>query len=154
MHMPMTPDQITLVQTSFAKIRPMSDTAARAFYARLFARDPSVRNLFVADMHTQGRKLMEMLDIIVTGLPRLDILVPDLQDLGRRHANYGTQDEHYEAVRDALIEMLAQLLGAEFTPDAQIAWSEAYTLIAQVMQAAAAEQSAETGLEQTFDERG
>ena len=37
----MTPEQITLVQTSWAKVAPIADQAADIFYDRLFERPPS-----------------------------------------------------------------------------------------------------------------
>ena len=39
----MTPSQIDLVQSSFAKVTPIADTAARLFYDRLFELVPEVR---------------------------------------------------------------------------------------------------------------
>ncbi|RYF62188.1 MAG: hemin receptor, partial [Comamonadaceae bacterium] len=39
----MTPHQIELVQSSFAKVVPIADQAAALFYARLFELAPDVR---------------------------------------------------------------------------------------------------------------
>ena len=39
----MTPDQVTLVQQSYAKVAPISEQAAVLFYARLFEVAPSVK---------------------------------------------------------------------------------------------------------------
>ena len=39
----MTPDQIALVQRSFRDLIPFKDLAAKSFYDRLFALDPSIR---------------------------------------------------------------------------------------------------------------
>ncbi len=39
----MTPDQVKLVQESFAKVAPISETAAVLFYDRLFEIAPSVK---------------------------------------------------------------------------------------------------------------
>lgn len=38
-----TPKQKQLVQTSFAKVVPISETAADLFYARLFTLDPTLK---------------------------------------------------------------------------------------------------------------
>ena len=45
-----TPDQIKLVQDSFAKVAPISDQAAIIFYNRLFEVAPSVKAMFPEDM--------------------------------------------------------------------------------------------------------
>ena len=91
----MTPEQITLVQTSFARVLPIADTAATLFYHRLFELAPDVRALFPEDMREQRRNLMQMLNVTVNGLSNLDRLVPMVEALGRRHVNYGVQQPHY-----------------------------------------------------------
>src|SRR5438874_1225202 len=90
--------QIALVQASFAQVLPIADTAAALFYGRLFELDPSLRPMFTGDMEEQGRKLMTTLKVVVNGLTRLEQLVPAVQSLGRRHAGYGVQDQHYDTV--------------------------------------------------------
>jgi hypothetical protein len=39
----MTPEQVTAVQTSFAKVAPIADQAAALFYGRLFETAPETR---------------------------------------------------------------------------------------------------------------
>jgi hemoglobin-like flavoprotein len=135
----MTPEQIALVQISFAQVLPIADTAAALFYGRLFELDPSLKRLFKGELQEQGRKLMTMIRLVVNGLDRLDQLVPAVQELGRRHARYGVQDEHYDTVGAALLWTLSQGLGAGFTSETAAAWATAYTLLAETMKAAAAE---------------
>lgn len=135
----MTPEQIKLVQASFALVLPIADTAAALFYGRLFELDPSLKPLFRGDMSEQGRKLMTMIRVVVNGLDRLDQIVPAVQELGRRHARYGIRDEHYDTVGAALLATLHQGLGDVFTPAVAAAWAAAYTLLADTMKAAAAE---------------
>jgi hemoglobin-like flavoprotein len=134
----MTPEQVLLIQASFAKVLPIADTAAALFYGRLFELDHSLRPLFQGDMREQGRKLMTMLRVVVNGLHRLDQLVPAVQELGRRHAAYGVAGEHYDTVAAALLWTLRQGLGDDWTPNVEAAWVVAYTLLADTMKAAAA----------------
>lgn len=134
----MTSAQKLLVQTTFAALAPIADTAAALFYGRLFEIDPSLRSLFKGDMVEQGRKLMQMIGVAVAGLDRLDQLVPAVQQLGVRHAAYGVKDEHYATVATALLWTLEQGLGADFTPEVKEAWAAAYTVLAATMKDAAA----------------
>lgn len=129
----MTPQQITLVQQSFAQVVPIAPQAAEIFYARLFELAPQVRPLFTGDMAEQGRKLMAMLAMVVNGLTRLDTIVPAAQKLGQRHVAYGAEPAHYPVVGQALLDTLERGLGAAFTPDVKAAWSEAYALLSGVM---------------------
>ena len=132
--------QIELVQGTFAVIAPIADDAAALFYRRLFEIDPSLRAMFKADMADQRRKLMQMLTAAVKGLPRLDRLVPVVEDLGRRHAAYGVTDDHYDTVGAALLWTLEKGLGDAFTAEAREAWTTVYGLLASTMKNAAARQ--------------
>jgi hemoglobin-like flavoprotein len=135
----MTPEQILLVQRSFARVAPIAETAANLFYQRLFELDPGLRPMFRSPIDEQGRKLMTMLTVVVNGLTRLEDLVPAVQNLGRRHAGYGVRAEHYATVAAALLWTLEQGLGEGFTGEVAAAWTAAYTLLAATMQAAAAD---------------
>ena len=133
----MTPHQIDLVQASWKQVIPVAETAAQMFYGRLFFLDPSLRHLFLGDMRDQGRKVMAMLSYTVNGLNRLDVLLPAVRALGRRHATYGVRPEHYFTVGAALLWTLEQGLGAAFTPAVREAWVAAYGVLADTMRDAA-----------------
>ena len=60
----MTPQQVDLVQSSFAKVAPIAETAAGLFYNRLFEIAPQTKSLFHVDMAEQGRKLMTTLGVV------------------------------------------------------------------------------------------
>jgi hemoglobin-like flavoprotein len=133
----MTPENQTLVRDSFAKVVPIAPQAAALSYDRLFALDPSLKQLFEGDMSEQGRLLMTMLGTAVANLGSLEKIVPAVQDLGRRHATYGVQPRHYDTAGAALLWTLGQGLGDAFTPPVEAAWTEAYTIVSTVMKEAA-----------------
>lgn len=133
----MTPEQVKLVQTSWEKVVPISDTAATLFYNRLFEVDPSLRPMFTSDIKEQGKKLMHMITVVVRGLDQLEKLVPAVQDLGRRHAGYHVQEKHYDTVGGALLWTLEKGLGEAFTPEVKTAWATAYGILATTMKDAA-----------------
>jgi len=140
----MTPRQKMLVQTTFAQVAPIADTAAALFYNRLFELDPALRPMFTTDIEKQGRKLMQMLAVAVAGLDDLTALVPAVRALGKRHVGYGVQDAHYEAVADALIWTLATGLGDAFNLEVRDAWATVYWILADTMKEGAAEPLART----------
>jgi hemoglobin-like flavoprotein len=123
-------------------VLPISETAAALFYTRLFELDPSLRPMFRADLKEQGKKLMDMIAVVVVNLRNLDRVVMGVQALGARHAGYGVRDEHYGTVGAALLWTLEQGLGDAFTEDVREAWTAAYTLLATTMKEAAAEAAA------------
>jgi hemoglobin-like flavoprotein len=75
----------------------------------------------------------------VKGLDRLDQLVPVVEQLGRRHADYGVIDAHYDTVGSALLWTLEMGLGHAFTADVKDAWATVYGLLATTMKEAARE---------------
>jgi hemoglobin-like flavoprotein len=136
----MLPEQKALVKATWLKVAPMADAAACLFYDRLFEIDPTTRPLFkTTDPAEQRRKLVQALTMVVQGLDHLEALVPTIADLGRRHVQFGVTDAHYEAVGAALLWTLEQGLGSGWTPEAKVAWSCAYALLADVMRGATGE---------------
>ncbi len=132
-----SPQQVTLVQESWAKVVPIADQAAELFYGKLFAADPSLKALFKGDMKAQGKKLMQMITVAVNGLTNLEKIVPAVQELGKRHAGYGVQPAHYDTVGAALLATLNDGLGAAFTADVKAAWTAVYGVLAGTMKTAA-----------------
>jgi hemoglobin-like flavoprotein len=142
----MTPGEKEIVERTWRKILPIADTAADIFYRQLFDIDPDVRALFGnVDLAAQKKKLLQALATAVAGLNCLDVLAPHLAELGRRHAEYGVIDRHYETVGCALLQTLQEGLGADWTADAELAWTAAYTLVAETMKAGAPSELAQIG---------
>lgn len=137
----MTPEEIKLVQSTWAQVVPIKEQAAELFYGKLFEMDPSLKPLFKGDMTMQGQKLMAMIGTAVGGLTQPETIIPAVQDLGRRHVGYGVQDAHYDTVGAALLWTLETGLGPAFTPETKQAWVKTYNLVATVMKDAAAAQT-------------
>jgi nitric oxide dioxygenase len=129
----MTPEQIALVQDSFAKVAPISGVAAEMFYDRLFEIAPEVKPMFPADMAEQRKKLMQTLGYVVNGLTKLDTVLPAASTLAKKHVGYGVTAAHYAPVGAALLWTLEKGLGAAWTPPLADAWTAAYTTLSGFM---------------------
>jgi nitric oxide dioxygenase len=129
----MNPTQVKLVQESFARVAPISETAAVLFYDRLFEIAPTVRAMFPGDMTEQRKKLMAMLAAVVNGLANLDSILPAASALAKRHVPYGAKPEHYPVVGSALLWTLEKGLGDAWTSDVADAWTAAYGTLAGYM---------------------
>jgi nitric oxide dioxygenase len=138
----MTPDQVKLVQDSFAKVGPISEKAAELFYGRLFEIAPQVRAMFPDDMSEQRKKLMATLAIVVQGLNNLDTILPAASALAKRHVSYGAEAAHYPVVGQALLWTLEQGLGPSWTPEVAAAWTGAFTTLSEFMISEAYEKAA------------
>jgi hemoglobin-like flavoprotein len=134
----MTSAQIELVQSSFDAIKPRAEETGKMFYNRVFELHPALRAMFPGGMtpggmDEQGRKLMQILGVAVSSLRRLEQVIPEIEDLGRRHAIYGVNEDHYIAGGGALIWTLNRVLGEAFTPEVQEAWQTVYHAVTTTM---------------------
>jgi hemoglobin-like flavoprotein len=131
------PAQQDLVRTTFARLAVMPEVAAALFYERLFAANPNFRPLFNSDMRVQGVKLMTMLALIVYNLPEPGQVLPAIRALAVRHVEYGVKLADYDALEEALLWTLEQVLEKDFTPAVREAWTVCYDELADEMKAVA-----------------
>ena len=133
----MTSDQVVLVRASWPAIAERGDELSARFYDRLFAIDASAARLFTGvDMAAQKAKLIRTLGAVVRALDDVDLLLPAVAALGKRHAHYGVEDHHFDTVGEALLLAFTDTLGAAFTPELRAGWTAAYAFIAAGMRRA------------------
>jgi len=129
----MTPEQITLVQSSFERLGPDLPAVTARFYQEVFERDPSLRPMFPSDMAELRVKFAQKLTEIVHAMPRLDELLSHTRALGARHVGYGVRATDYQTVGDSLIAAIAAVLGGEFDAATREAWILAFNIVAETM---------------------
>ena len=130
---------VETLEESFDLVAPQGDELMRAFYDKLFEAAPSVRPLFErVDMERQRQALLNMLLVLRESLRDLDDIIPDLEELGARHMEYGAKPEHYPVVGEVLIGAMAQVAGDAWKPEYTAAWQEAYPVVQDVMLSGAA----------------
>ena len=132
--MSLAPEQLKLVQTSWAKVVPIADVAADLFYGKLFELDPTLRPLFPVEMTNQKKKLMAMISLAVNSLTILDKFLPEVQNLGGRHAVYfKVTPAMYGTVGAALLDTLEKGLGDSWDEAHKEAWTVVYGLLSDTM---------------------
>jgi hemoglobin-like flavoprotein len=129
----MTNNQITLIRKSWDQVKPIAADAGVLFYNKLFAAAPGIRHLFKPDINPQANKLMQVLGYIVSRLDRMDELVPEVQQLGIRHNDYGAEPAHYELVGHCLLATLRDGLGVHWNAETQDAWTTAFNTLKNIM---------------------
>ena len=130
--------QVRTLQSSFAEIEAAGEQAIELFYENLFAAKPELRAMFSSSQKRQAQKFLQSLRVIVTSLGQPERSFEVLEQLGKRHRNYGVEAYHYELAGGVLLATLADFFGEGFTPDVREAWTSAFTLISNVMIQAAA----------------
>jgi hemoglobin-like flavoprotein len=134
-----TPEQVRLVQSSFAELAPHAADLAARFYDELFERRPALRGMFSTDPAAQEALFAAELGTIVHSISSFDGFAARTRDLGARHVAYGVTYEHYAPTGEALLAALGGTLGPLFAGDLREAWRLAFDLVAETMMQGAAE---------------
>jgi hemoglobin-like flavoprotein len=127
------PLNLNALETSFDLVAPRGDELMDEFYSRLFAEAPTVRELFPADLKRQKTMLLAALVLVRKSLRDLDAIAPKLRRLGASHLDYGARPEHYPLVGSVLIAAMATIAGDAWTPEYELAWNDAFELVAATM---------------------
>ncbi|CAM9337103.1 unnamed protein product [Ectocarpus sp. 4 AP-2014] len=142
------------IRRTFALVEPISVQAAGIFYPTLWEVDTSTKPLFKdTDMDKQGEKLMKTLGVAVAMLNKMDTLKPILENLGRKHVDYGVTPEMYPSVGKALLITFEKGLGEECTPLTTNAWTWVFGIISSICIAAASEVKPEKKSEEKSEEK-
>lgn len=130
----LTAKEIALIKKSWISIQKIDPLIiADVFYTRLFYENPELRKLFSQDMEAQYKKLIDMLNTIITRLEKLDELKGDIVQMAKRHVNYGVMPEHYNMVGKALLWTLQKTLGAGWNAELRAAWVNCYAVLSGTM---------------------
>jgi hemoglobin-like flavoprotein len=129
----MHPAAIDRIRESFDLLAPRLDDLVSVFYRRLFEAYPGVRPMFPADLTRQRGHLAASLALVGKNLGRLEMLEEPLRNLGAAHVRYGARPEHYPIVRDTLLDAIAEVAGAAFTPTLRHDWHAALNAVAAAM---------------------
>lgn len=128
-----TEKEIRLIQESYKRLTEKSDKTGEIFYAKLFETNPEIVKLFKDDMKEQSHALMRMVRTVVEGLNNVNIILPAIQELGKRHHDYGVSADQYKTFGECLIKCIEIELGSEFDDDAKTAWNKLYNVLEEIM---------------------
>ena len=125
--MSLTDRQLALIRTSFKALRDDPKPRSLEFYDHFFRHAPALREMFRDDdIGGQGMRFMSTLAVIVDNLDNPDKISERFADLGQSHRAMGVKAQHFEPMGEALIDTLAEALGAKFTNETRKAWRTAY----------------------------
>jgi methyl-accepting chemotaxis protein len=125
---------ISALETSFDHVAARGDDLMDVFYGRLFAVAPGVEALFAGtDLRRQKGMLLGALVLLRRSLRDLESVTPKLRDMGTRHVRYGAKPEHYPIVGEVLISSMAEIAGDAWTAEYELAWTEAFAVVAGAM---------------------
>ncbi len=125
---------IALLKSTFSVLQPKGLELVERFYKELFRKYPEVEDLFNdIDHKDQQKKLLSALSLVVNTINSADFPVEALQSMGRRHQLYGAEPEHFEAVRETLLEVIRESAGDLWNNNVAKTWRKALDLVADIM---------------------
>lgn len=130
------------LKENFALVAQHGDTVGLFFYSDLFLRNPDLRDMFPVGMSHQRDRLLNALGRIVSQVDNLPEIIPFVRQLGADHRKFGVEALHYPEVGQSLVATLRYFSGAEWNDTLAQDWTDAYTLVANVMIEAAEEDAA------------
>ena len=123
-----------LLRSSFDLVASREPTFVARFYEILFERYPQVKPLFGRNSgDRQQQMLTQALVAVMDHLDDAIWLSDTLSGMGAKHIDYGVTDEMYAWVGDSLLSTLAEVAGADWSPELEAAWTEAYGAITSLM---------------------
>lgn len=121
------------LESSFAFLAPRGEELVDRFYGALFAGNPVLRAMFPRHLGEQKKRLLASIVLVMKNLRTPAAVRQPLLELGRRHADYGTKEEHYGVVRDTLIGVMADMAGSAWNQTLQEDWTAALNAVASIM---------------------
>ena len=125
------------LKESWALVEDRADQVAAYLYARLFMRQPGLRDMFGLHMDGQRERFVSALVGVIQTVESPDQLDSYLGRLGREHRKYGVRPEHFAVFGDCLIEAIRAHAGAAWTREYEQAWWAAFRMMAERMIAGA-----------------
>lgn len=129
----MNEDTIVRLESSFNLLAPRGEELVDRFYAQLFNANPGVRGMFPQSMVEQKKKLLASVALVVKSLRNAEALRQPLLEMGARHGDYGTLEEHYPIVRDTLVGVMREMAGAQWNEQLTADWTAALNFVAGIM---------------------
>lgn len=105
------------------------------FYAKLFAANPCLRNVFNMTNQERGEQSQALSDAVLAyarHIDQLDVLLPVVERIAHKHVSLGIKPKQYALVGESLLEAIQEVLELPDDHAALGAWAEAYGALAEV----------------------
>lgn len=132
-----TAEQRNIIHATYRVASQRNDDMMKFFFERLFELDPSLETLFDNGGNRMRDKFLKTIGTLVASIELFDKAEPSIRQIGLRHLGYNVQPEHYPLVKRAMLDALAHVLGEDYTPDVETAWTALYDVIARIAREAA-----------------
>ncbi|TWU71016.1 hypothetical protein ED733_002655 [Metarhizium rileyi] len=106
-----------------------------AFYQNLLRGHPELRSYFnTANQQNklQPRAMASLITQFANNVNHIYELIPKTERICQKHCSVGVQPHHYKVMGTYLLEAFTGILDPSMTPDAKMAWRNAYWMLANM----------------------
>jgi len=140
--MPLTPAQKYLVRETWETIELHKNSVGKKTFLRFFEKNPEYQKLFpefkdvppeelekTNALYGHTKRVMKAVENAVSALDDAESFSAYLDELGRRHKTRSLRPTHLEAMQDALMFTLQDLLKSSWTDETSDAWKKLFHFI-------------------------
>lgn len=130
-----SPKTLEIVKSTVPVLEKHGTDITTVFYKNIFAEHPELLDIFNETNQKLGRQQTALATTVLAAakhLENLEILLPQVMQIGHKHRALEIQPEHYPIVGKHLLQGIKEVLGDAATDDIINAWAEAYDEIANV----------------------
>ncbi|MEA3297123.1 MAG: globin domain-containing protein [candidate division Zixibacteria bacterium] len=128
---------VQLIRDTVKHVGQKREEFRTRFYEILFEKHPSLQSMFDADDRIIfGNLFDDAVNVIITSFEDTDKLEVTLLELGRRRYYTNLKSEHFSVFEEVLLEVLAEVVGSDWTREVESAWDEAIGLTFAIMRRA------------------
>lgn len=130
-----TAQTLKIIKATVPVLEEHGTKITTAFYQNMFNEHPELLDIFNETNQKLGRQQTALATTVLAAakhLEHLEVLLPQVTEIGHKHRALQILPEHYPIVGQHLIGAIKQVLGDAANDDIIEAWTEAYDEIANV----------------------
>ncbi|KAJ6438147.1 flavohemoglobin [Purpureocillium lavendulum] len=123
------------IRATIPALTEHGEVVISVFYRNLLRDHPELKNFFNTANQVNGFQPRALASIIIQfakNINHIYELVPRMERICQKHCSLGVQPEHYTILGKKLIEAFSEVLGPVMTPDVRLAWTKAYSILANM----------------------
>ena len=130
-----SPQTLAVVKQTVPVLETYGTQITTVFYQNMFAEHPELLDIFNETNQKLGRQQSALATTVLAAakhLEQLEVLLPQVMQIGHKHRALQIKPEHYPIVGKHLLGAIKEVLGDAATDEIINAWAEAYDEIASV----------------------
>lgn len=127
---------IATIKATAPALREHGLAITQAMYARMFAANPEVKDMFDQAAQASGeqpRRLAIAILAYAENIDKLQNLSGPVLRMAQRHVDTQVKAEHYPIVAENLLAAIRDVLGDAASDEVLAAWGEAYWFLAEIL---------------------